>query len=84
MVACNLSLREAAFMVRDAQSAPELVARFHMFANLLQIDTPGELKLFGKACGLRISCVDVPDEVLTDTAHPLHFLTKDLPQAPGP
>lgn len=78
MVACNMSFRDAAVMVRHSDSAAELVDRFHMFAGLLQIDTPAELKLFGKACGLRVSCVDVPDDALTDTSHPLHFLTKDL------
>lgn len=78
MVACNVSFRDAATMVRYSRSTPELIERFRVFADLLQLQSPAAVKLFGKACGIKVSCVEV--EALQDPAHPLHFLAKDLPE----
>ena len=78
MVACNLSMDDAALMVRSAASSLEASDRFELFMDLLDLRTPAEVKAFGRACGLRVNCVEVPVEALKDQTHPLHFLTKGL------
>lgn len=80
MVACNLTFEDAAAFVLMSRSSYEAMDRFQMFTDLLEIDTPAEMKSFGRACGIRVHCVDVPGEALEDPAHPLHFLTKGLPE----
>lgn len=76
MVAVNMSFEDAAPLVLCARNKYELVLNFEMFAGLLEIRTPAELKAFGRACGIPLQCVEVPPEAFEDPTHPLHFLTK--------
>lgn len=76
MVACNLTIEDAAVFVHSAPSLFEMVDRFEKFRLLLDLRTVAEIKRFGRACSIPVSCVEVPNEAFDDPTHPLHFLTK--------